>query len=56
MRMKNKSLLFLLHPDYYNGHSTPYNYYLRFSKKTNFKKLSHECLCIWMTIVNRGIQ
>jgi hypothetical protein len=36
--MENKSLLFLPHPNYYNGSSTPYNYYIIFPKKTNFRK------------------
>ena len=35
---KNNSLLFLFHPNYYNRSSTPYNYYMRFSKTTNFRK------------------
>jgi hypothetical protein len=37
-KWKNNSLLFLLQPNYYNRSSTPYNYYLVFSKTTNFRK------------------
>jgi hypothetical protein len=32
MRMENNYFVFLLHPNYYNRSSTPYNYYLKFSK------------------------
>ena len=38
MRMENNSRLFLFHPNCYNGSSTPYNYYLIFSKITNYRK------------------